>query len=382
VKSALRSLVLLSALVLLLVLLAGLGFGRASWAATPVDNAFTARGMPMDVTGSSPAQAREKAFADVLRPALRKVLERLVASADYSRLPNLSKGDLEQALRDIAVDQEKSLGQRYVAQLTVRFQPAAIRKLLNNAGIAFAEPMTQPVLVAPLYRSAADQPILLWEQTNPLRDAFGQPGEGLVSFVVPAADKAGDLLDAAHAMTGDREALGLLASRFGTGDALVLLAQGHKTPDGKGPVALDIKVIATVGGLPKPYDQRSYQAAAGESLADVMHRAVVEIASLYENAHKSGNVIHFDKLGELPTIVPLPGDLNGWLSVRDRLNHLSVIRGVELVSLNRGEADLIIRFAGDQGQVEAALAQSGLPVTFGDGHWTMKPSPSTSALSR
>ncbi len=337
-------------------------------AASPVENAFTVRAVPLDVTAASAAAARDQAFADAQRIAFRRLLERLTVPAEYSRLPSLSLQAIEDYVRDISVDQEKSLGQRYLAQITVRFQPPAIRKLLRDAGIAFSEPRQRPIAVVPLF-STGDQ-LFLWTGANPWRDAFAKlPGEGLVSFAVPSGEQA-DQIDATRAMSADAEALTAVARRMGTPDALI--AHAYLGKDATGRPSLDVRIAAMVGGLSRPFETRNYQASGDEEPQDLIRRAIADLTRALEEAHKQGNTVRYDQTGELSTIVPLSGDLAGWMSIRERLVRLPIIRGIELISLSRNEAAMIIRFAGEQSQVEGALAQVGLPIVRSEGFWVMQ----------
>jgi Uncharacterized protein conserved in bacteria (DUF2066). len=344
---------------LLLVLLA------ASPAAAQVaGDAFAVRGIDVDVTAANPQAARDQAIAEGQARALRMLLERLTAPADHARLP---KADAVQYVRDFSIDSERASSTRYIATLTVRFNPTAVRRLLQGAGIAYAEPRNRVLVVAPLFTPQGGRPVL-WDDPNPWREAWtGLGGGGLVPLVVPTGDLAdARALSAEQAMAGNPEAMLALASRWRTPDVMVVSA--GLTQDGR---RLDVAVTASAGA-PKPFDAMSYQLLEGETTEAMLVRAARDIDRAVDTVFKQPNLLQFDHAGTLPALVPLTG-LQDWLAVRERLGRVSQVRRWELVSLSKVEAALVLHVVGDQDQVNAALANAGLRMDWGDGYWLMRP---------
>src|SRR5690606_14883088 len=110
---------------------------------------------------------------------------------------------------------ERTSTNRYIAELTVQFQPDQIRQFLRSNGIAYAETRSQPVLVLPLY--GPEESAVLWAGENPWLAAWQQheTGNELVPLVTPLGDLE-DLttVDAPQALAGDEEALRDMAERY------------------------------------------------------------------------------------------------------------------------------------------------------------------------
>lgn len=303
----------------------------------------------VDVSAGTVAIAKENAIAEAQRTGFRRLLERLTPTADHGRLP---QADALQYVRDFAVDQERSSTVRYIATLTVRYNPAAVRRLLRDHGIHYADARTRPVVVMPVFKGK-DGVLALWSDPNPWRAAWAAAGPGgLVPVTVPASDTA----TPEQALAGERSGP----------DTLVAAAA-------LAPVGNQLDVSLTGGpGVPKPFDVKSYEVAEG-ALDAALRFAVHDILQGMEMAYKQQNTLQFDRAGSLATMVPLAG-FEDWLAVRERLARVTQVRRYELVSLSRAEAALVLHTVGDPEQVKTALATAGLSLDWSEGYWTMRAS--------
>jgi len=330
-------------------------------AQAPAD-AFTVKGVEVDVTAANPQAAKDEAIVTGQRQAFQQLLERLVAPTDLGRLP---KVDALNYVRDYGIDQERSSAVRYLASLTVRFNPTAVKKLLKDANIAFTDARTRPVVVVPVLQ--AQGRAALWDDPNPWRAAWGGlGGGGLVPLLVPSGD-LGDVqaLTPEQALAGDAEHLAIEGARWRTSDVMVVA--GALSADGK---RLEVS-LSGLPGTPLPFPSVAYDLRSGESSEQMMLRAARDIAHALDASYKQANALQFDHADTLAALVPLSG-LDDWLAVRDRLSHVPQVRSTELVSLSRVEAAVVLHVIGDQDRVKAALANAGLALEWNDGLWTMR----------
>ena len=330
---------LLPALALLLALL----FQGGSSLAAPED-AYTVGGIAVDATAESAAAAREKAIAQGQREAFRQLLRRLVGEGAAERVQIADDAMLAGLVKDFAVEEERSSAVRYIARLRFGFDREAVRQLLLDSGVPFTEERSPPIVVLPVW-SGNGAPTL-WEDPNPWREAFARQerGDGLVPFLVPIGDVE-DLgaVNADQALNGDPAALAAIAERYQAGEVLVAEA----VPEGN---QVSVVVRRFRDGALLSTDQ--------VRAADVT-QAVAAVTQPIEQAWKSQNVVGGGGEQTITVSVPLTS-LRDWTEIRRRLQSVSSLRSMSVRSLSRGLASVDLTYAGDQRQLEFALAQRQL----------------------
>ena len=260
------------------------------------------------------------------------------------RVPTMTDSALTGMVDDFAVEEEHSSSVRYIARLNFRFRRDAVRQFLLGAGVPFAEERSKPIVVLPVWSGA--QSAVLWEDPNPWREAFAQKerGEGLVPFIVPLGDVE-DLaaINAERALNADPAALAAIADRYQGQE--VLIAQA--SPEGD-----QVSVVV-----------RRYQggtlASTNQVRAPDLNAAVDAVTAPIEADWKEQNLIGGGGEQTLTLTVPVT-DLKDWTEIRGRLQAVSSLRKMSLLSLTRSAAAVQITYAGDQRQLQLALAQRDL----------------------
>jgi hypothetical protein len=333
---------LLAGLVLVLALI----FQGGTSLAAPED-AYTVGGIAVDATAESAAAAREKAIAEGQREAFRQLLNRLVGEGAAGRVQIADDAMLAGLVKDFNVEEERSSAVRYIARLRFGFDREAVRQLLLDSGVPFTEERSPPIVVLPVW-SGGGAPTL-WEDPNPWREAFAQQerGDGLVPFLVPIGDME-DLsaVNADQALNGDPAALAAIAQRYQAGEVLVAEA----VPEGQ-----QVSVVA-----------RRFQDGALLSTDQVraanVTEAVAAVTDPIEQDWKARNLVGGGGAQTLTVSVPLTS-LQDWAEIRRRLQSVSSLRSMAVRQLSRQRAAVDITYAGDQRQLEFALAQRDLALT-------------------
>ncbi|MCA1909723.1 MAG: DUF2066 domain-containing protein [Magnetospirillum sp.] len=321
---------------------------------------YTVQGIEVDITSGSAQAAKDQGIAEAQRQAFSALLDRLAGDAK-AKLP---PADGVEYVRDFTVEQERSVGNRYIASFAVRFNPTHVKRLLQSAGIQVAEGRARPVVVVPVF-VAEDGRATLWDDPNPWRAAWGGlRGGGLVPMILPLGDLADiQTINASQALAGDAVAMQSLGARWRTPDVLVAAASLRGR-------VLDVALKAGPT-TPKPFDALSYKQSEGESVETLLARAAKDVSraldALQRQAAHSGG-----EAGTLSALVPLSG-FNQWMAVRERLGRVPLVRRWELVSLSRAEAAIILHTAGTSEQVAEALNQGGLRLEWRDSFWTLTP---------
>jgi hypothetical protein len=332
---------------------------------------YTIPSVPVDATAANANAARDAARIDGERRAYQLLLGRLTLEADRARRPKVSNAALQDLVQGFEVAKERTSGVRYLAEYTFHFRADAVRRLLRQAGIAFAETPSKPLVVLPVM--VAGEGAVLWDEPNPWRDAWGssKPVPGLVRLVLPLGELADvAAIDADGATRGDDAKLQAIAQRYGNGD--VLVSRAVRRDDAKRP-GFDISTTRFAPGMPG--GEQSWTASVvanpGESDADLMARGVTSVVAQVEEAWKVANILNYSQSGTIVATVPAR-DLAAWIAVRDRLAGIPAIQRSELLSLDHQGARLAIHYVGDPAQLRLGLSQRDLELSGGEPDWVLR----------
>jgi hypothetical protein len=351
------------ALVALLALSASLIAAGPNEARAQSADVFTIGGIEIDTTGENDLDAKRTGVAEAKAQAFSDLIARLTLEGTQDQLAVPSPDRLEFLIRDVTFDQEKFGGGRYLAELTVRFQPEAVRDLLQREGIAFAETKSRPLAVVPILQQPSGNSVL-WGGANPWMAAWVEapPAQGLVPVLAPIGD-LDDIaaIDARMALGGDKGALGAYAGRYEAGGAVVAQAQ----PSGNGS-AMTVSVMVSAPGWDPVSTVLSVQGGTGEEAETIYQRGVAAVIALLEEEWTRANLLRYDRAATVLAIrVPLAG-LQDLVAVRGALEGAPPVKRVKLTRVTTGEADMDIEFVGDIYQLQTALVQGGLTLDLSD----------------
>ena len=333
----------------------------------------------VDATADSVAAARELARIDGQRRALMLVIDRLSGSADSAKLPKLDDNTVTDMVESFEVANERMSAVRYLADYTFHFRPSKVRRLVHSADSAPAEANSRPavdeggskpVIVLPVYKDSART--VLWDDPNAWRQAWAQrsAGSGIIHLTVPLGD-ASDLaiIDADGAEAGNRDALTAIAQRNGGDEAIVALATASR--EGDQLIGLDVTTKRYRSGHLTDAHNTRLDANSGESTDDFLRRAADTIADEIASGSKKGSAPRPDQTASLNASVPIES-IGDWVRVRDRLASVAAIRKVDLVSLNRHEAKIQIKYVGGSDQLKSSLAGVDLGLDGTDPVWRLQ----------
>ncbi len=338
-------------------------------AAAPVD-VYEVTDVAVDVTAETAAEARKQALSAGEKLAFRKLLERLTLQEDHARLPDFAATDIAPYVKDFAVADEKTSAVRYLAKLSVRFKRSEVRALLNEFDIPFAETPSKAVLVLPVYQAAGT--LVLWDEPNPWRDAWaGRSGNGsLVPFALPIGDLADiAMIGAEQAHKGDRQRLAAIAARYRSAEVAVVVAVRQLDAAVARP-RIEAYITRFSEEQENRTDMLTFRQDAAETPEALLARAADGVARRLEDEWKQRNLLEFDSIGVAAVTVPVD-TLKTWLTVRDRLNTVTLIRRVEMVLLSRDEVRVNLHYLGNPDQLAVALIQADLTLSKEEDEWVL-----------
>lgn len=343
-----------------LLLLAALAL-LLSRPAAAAEEVFTVSNVSVDETAATAAAARERAIEAGQRQALMRLVARLAPAAAAQQLPRLSNAAISDLVRDFEIADEKTSPVRYIGNLTIRFRPAQIQALLRGSGIPFSETPSRPVLVLPVFDPGTG-PTLFGD--DPWRQAWARrvPGDGLVTYILPR-DDADDVasISVEEAVKGDQARLSAIAARYGVGDVLVAIAR-LKPDAASGLSALDVSAQRFGTKATEQAFVANFGPEASDGPNGMFDRAAAAVDQRVQEAWKQATIVHFNSEQELSARIPL-GSLDRLTTVLHGLDGLAPIERVDLVRINRDEAEVHLRFLGDESQLALLLAQRGLSLS-------------------
>ena len=334
------------------------------------DSVFTVSRIQVDETASSATEARELALTAGHRQAWERLIRRLVPLRDQALAPSLSASRIAELVRGFEVVEEKASNVRYLAELRMDFAPEAVRRLLRDSGVPFAETSSKTVVVLPVMRRAGA--LLLWDAVNTWLGAWQglPPADGLVPMVVPKGELA-DIADIGpeQALSGDEARIAAIARRYGAADGLLAYAVLARAQGGGSSVQVTVSRLGA--GTRGRTLVRAFDSTDGEDEAALLARAAAEIRLQVEESWKRDNILRFDDRRTLVAIAPL-SDASAWVALRRRVDDVAFIERSEILALSRRQATLRLSYIGDEEQLALALAQHDLTLARGPTSWEIR----------
>ena len=334
---------------------------------------FQVSGIEVDASAADAVAARQEALLQGQREGLDRLLRRLVPAEEHGLLPAAGGLDVDRYVQNFEITDEELSSTRYLAQLTVRYQPDAVRELLGGSGLSFAQTRSTPVVVLPLWQGPDGA--RMWPDDNPWWQTWADnlDPERLFRLVLPLGD-LGDMvgLTVEQVQGRDRAALAALADRYGSEDTLVAIARPLSGSGGEaGPPVVQL-AMERIGNLEQSNPPETLRGRPGQTLEELLAEAVRGLQNSLDERWKSANLLRFDQAGLMVVDIPIAA-LSDWVGINRGLESLPEVSGVEVASFARDKVRAQIRYIGDQFRLEQALARLGLALSREGESWLLLP---------
>lgn len=354
--------VILSLLLLLLPVLAA----AQSQTEIAVFSPYEVRGLAIDISRADDAQAKQEAQHIARARAFEILLERLVQRRDLQaqnpRLTETYRGEkLIPLIANLSISDEKFGSGRYLAEMTVRFKPSAMRALFAAHDLGYAETYSLPLLVLPLYEDNGT--MRLWPEVNPLLQALqrAELGEGLLPYRVPYGDiEDVILLSLSEALDEDRSALAAIAARHAAYGILLLRVQRAGEQ-----IRFDGRMFAASVVVDFPTLEYSFR---GRGLAAVVQEAL----GAFQEEWKRENLIR-GRTNILQALVEVR-DLASLHILLRSIQQIAVVDEARFLRLSVRQAVMRIAYRASLKQLQTAMFNVGLRLDQrkSDGYWHIR----------
>ena len=326
---------------------------------------YLIKGVKVDAKSKTASKAKIKAMQQGQVAAFRKLINRLSGSPQAQSLLQLPAAEIGKLVRGISVTEEKTGPKRYIAELNISFQPAAVRSLMNQFSIPFSDKQADPVLILPVY--IEDGRAILWDDPNPLKTAWANIDAD--AYLLPVMLPVGSIEDiqaisADEALDGNADNLAAIKARYKVSNVLVSAAQFNDrktrlrvTLLGSSPAG-DIEMSESFSGTPEKVVETAQKAAM---------RFMTEMEAMWKNSAQAGPELTGERL-----LVTVPfSSFREWKGIRSRIMGTQGVLRLDIRALSQRGAVVYLTYAGEAFDLADRLSQQGLFMRdMGDG-WVL-----------
>lgn len=345
------------------------GGARAQSSGAASERLFTSFDIAVDKRAGSAAEARALAIAEAEKRAFRILLEKIANADDIASIRMPGPGALRSLVRGFQVEDERSSTTRYLATLTITFEPEKIRAYLGRQKVPFSETIPRPLLVLPVLRRGGAY--LLWEEDNNWRHAWDDSDSRnrLMDLRFAKGDFADQLALTGHqAFRGSPVArLRDMASKYGADETLVVVAEiSRDAPTGGFVVSFAFRQ-----GAAGEFSRGRIRGGANSSEDALLRRAANAAMARLDMDWKARTLTRFGEARRLRVALPVDR-IEDWISYRNRLRQVPLVRSFTLERLALPVSRITIRYVGGTEQLQLALRQVDLRLEeIGDG-WRLR----------
>ena len=328
----------------------------------------------------------------------------------------LTDAMLEDLESGFEVYDEKSSAATYRAYITYRFKPGAIRRLLRDAQIPYSEAQTRTALVLPVLETANG--LYLWEDNNPWMAAWKVRPYN--NELTPMTAPLGDLEDSAtisprQALAINEAALAAMAERYSVSQVIVAhaylrqengeyrlrvrlingLRESAEVEDDEILTRINADGVAEFGApsIQAPSANAFMPAKTGDVLAEawfnrpsgnfpaLAEEAIEVVIAKHAKPWKEQTLIDHTEAALLEASAYFRS-LSEWAKIRSALISTPLVGSVQVRSLSRQGAEMLVRAYGDPDKLVVAMEAQGLALWTEDGERWLVATPATAQQVR
>ncbi len=342
-------------------------------APTHAQDALFTSDVSMDVTAETAEAAREEAMHKAEREGLSALMDKLAPEQKGLLLPKLTDEIIGAMVKSVEVLDEKIAGSRYRALLRVSYNALAVNTLLDKKVSAEGpqEPMlsSTSVLVIPVYEE--DGKTVLWEPTNPWRDAWQRvvleiPGSNVLAPYGDDADRNATTTETVQ--SANYAALMPFFTRYGVGEVVIVKASYRGGELG----GLDI-VKRHVGRGRNETFVVDYRADPGEDKLGILYRVARDLCEQVNRTRDemvSARAVLGKTEGRMMVLIPMT-TLDGWTRVRSTLLKLQTVSKLDVLAVSPRQVDVMMQYKGAKESLATDIQGLGLRVVQSDNYWVI-----------
>jgi hypothetical protein len=325
-------------------------FAAAPASAQSRSEVFAVNGVAVDATAANAAAAQVAALADGRAKAFDQLVRRLALPEDLAvrGVPRPTAAQLEGLISGVDVANERRSTVRYLADVSVRFDPSRVRTLLRQSNLRFVETRTPAVLT--IAQSSGGTPAVSERWRNAWKNS------GYRDALVP-------LVPGPDAPVGQPDWARVETAAVSAGATTALFVTARFAPEST------VVEVIEIGprGLRRDRGLVTIPPIAGDAdYSRAINAAVQEISSRLQNDWKVTALSRSGERGRVQ-LTARYDTLDQWFRIRSFLAASSLASDIRTDAVARDGALLSIRTAGTVEQLREDLEQRGLRLTEENG---------------
>ena len=336
-------------------LLVGLGSAGALAKGAPI---YTVAKVSVEAEAKDAVEAKQIAINEGQQTALRILLKRLTHPSAHQRLPMLEDAMVERMIDGFSVRRESNSTTRYIATLDFSFEPGSVRSILNQFGLPYADQQAAPVVLLPVMTEAGGI-------KTGVGNAWSEALEGVdyehALAAIRLAPARAEISPGMISNPGSPEVLQTLRQQYRSDNLILAIAEldAQRTK-------IKLRLIGSdaVGGI---YLEQNYR-ITGQDVSQAAAFAAKVTVGIIEGRWKSTRLASLGtasgEVGNLETValsVQFSG-LKQWQGMRQRLQQIPGLQGLDVKALNARGAVISVEFAGGAERLAQAVQSQGLAI--------------------
>ena len=327
---------------------------------------FKPKIVSVNETADTVVNAKKKAFLKAKKTAWIDLIN-IVGVANRNDIINISENDMDSMIENIDVSGEKARSKRYIANITVYFNPKKIRSYFRNNNINFLEEIGFPFLVIPIYEQ--DGISYIYEQANIWEKAlFDNPKQGGLLPIVLAEGGVRNSLNIDSSIIKNHEKIIKTSKLYGVEG--VVIAKVSLIPSNSG-LHMKLKYNSIGDFLENKSSEQSFKSKNTDKtkmLKYISSVFYVGLEKMWQNKIKNNKEFSLNT-----QIVILPTKNQQDLErLKLELSEIENIENIELISLNSGLAEFKLTFLGLLKKLKIAFERLGYIVNNEYNKWIIK----------
>lgn len=317
-------------------------------------------------TADNVVNAKKMAFSKAKKTAWLDLVG-MVGVTDRNDIVNISENDMDSMIENIDVSGEKARAKRYIANITVYFNPNKIRSYFRNNNINFLEEIGFPVLVVPIYEQ--DGISYIYEQANIWEKAlFDNPKKGGLLPVVLAQGGVKNSLNIDSSIIKNHKKLIKTSKLYGVEG--VVIAKVSLIPSNFG-LHMKLQYNSVGGFLENKSSEQSFKSKDMDKAKLLKKISNVFYSGLEKMWQEK---IKHNKEFSLNTQIVVLATKNqqDLERLKLELSDIENIEKVELISLNGGLAEFKLTFLGILKKLKIAFERLGYIVNNKHNKWIIR----------